>query len=146
MSGAEVEVLGLQELTIKLKKLEDFDFDGIKAAIGESLRTSTVERFRNQEDPEGKKWVASIRSKESGGSILLDKSILRNSIRVDKQSNSVALGTNVIYAATHQFGDERTISTKGRTIRRNIPQRAFLGLNEEDIKEIKALFEEEIKD
>ena len=144
MSGAEVEVLGLQELIIKLKKLENFDFNGIKAAIGQSLRTSTMERFRNQEDPEGKKWVASIRTKESGGSILSDTSILRNSIGVYRQSKSVELGTNTIYAAAHQFGDQRIIRAKGRAIKRNIPKRSFLGLNDEDIEEIKGMFEKEI--
>lgn len=147
---AGVEVVGLDPLIRKLKQLENTDIKGIRLAIGESIRTSTMERFQNEEDPKKKKWVNSIRTKESSslslsGKTLSKSGLLRTSIKVEDQSNAVAVGTNTIYAATHQFGDKSIIRANGRAIKRNIPKRSFLGLNMDDIKEIKSLIEDAIK-
>lgn len=146
----EIKIEGLDQLNVKLKQLENLDIKGIKGAIGQSIRTSTMERFQNEEDPEKKKWVPSIRTKESlslnlSNKILTKSSNLRTSIRVESSSNSVEVGTNTIYAATHQFGDKRIVRAKGKAIKRNIPKRSFLGINEEDIEEIKSILEDAIK-
>ena len=42
--------------------MENVDKAGIMNAIAEGIKTSTVERFRKQESPEGKKWKPSIRA------------------------------------------------------------------------------------
>ena len=72
------------------------------------------------------------------------------------------VGTNLVYAATHQFGASgRVIRAKnkpylafeyhGRTIRKkqvtvNIPARPFLGISDEDRQEIKSLVEEALSE
>lgn len=68
------------------------------------------------------------------------------------------MGTNVVYAATHQYGDPgRTIrarnakalrfKARGRWISKKqvkvtIPARPFLGLSDDDLQEIKAATED----
>lgn len=50
--------------------------------------------------------------KRKGGKTLIRTSDLRTSIKTEADSTGLAIGTNLIYAATHQFGDERTIRAK----------------------------------
>ena len=58
------------QLIQRLKDMSDIDKAGIMNAIAEGLRTSTVERFRTEESPDGKKWKRSIRAEKSGGKTL----------------------------------------------------------------------------
>ena len=142
---ATIRIEGLEVLQMELGRLERLDIREIKNSIGQSVRTSIIDRFQNEEDPEKKKWVNSIRAEDQGGKTLSDKGILRNSIRVGSSSNRVEIGTNSIYAASHQFGDKRIIRSKGKAVKRNLAKRAFLGLNKDDIDEIKAILEDAIR-
>jgi phage gpG-like protein len=80
------------------------------------------------------------------GKILLDRGFLRSSItgegggrgkapagfsrgRALVEARRVVIGTNVVYAATHQFGDAR----------RGIPARPFLVVQDEDVLELRDL-------
>ncbi len=58
--------------------------------------------------------------------------------------SGLAVGTNDIKAATHQFGDTRTIRVKNRasSIRITIPPRPFLGISEADEQDIRETLEE----
>ena len=83
---------------------------------------------------------------------------LRNSIHARSDASGFAVGTNVKHAATHQFGEPgRTIRARrkkalrfqvnGRWVSKKkvriaIPARPFLGLSEEDMREMKATVEE----
>lgn len=75
-------------------------------AIGRKLKTSTQLRFRNETDPEGKRWRPSWRVEHNGGQTLRNTSRLRNSISYQVGDNYVDVGTNVIYAAMMHFGGE----------------------------------------
>ncbi|MBB6214065.1 phage virion morphogenesis protein [Anaerosolibacter carboniphilus] len=148
-------------LTKTLKNMENTDFKGINQAIAESLRTTTRERFKDQKSPSGKEWKKSIRAREQGGTTLSDSARLKNSIRSKSDESSAAVGTNTIYARTHQFGDKRTIRAKTKnglkirvggkwftkkqvTIR--VPERPFLGISNEDTKEIQSILEDALRD
>lgn len=141
----------------QLKKFKDIDVKGINSNIAESLRTSTLDRFKESRDPEGKKWKTSIRAASESGKTLVQTAQLRNSIRSKADKSGAAIGTNVKYAATHQFGDKRTIrakSNKGlrfnisghwvikKKVKVNIPARPFLGISKEDEEEIKGILQE----
>jgi len=142
----------LRRLTSKLRKLQHIDLKGVNLSIAESLRTSTRERFKEQKEPSGKDWRYSIRATERGGVTLTDTARLKNSIRSSADKSGLAVGTNTIYAGTHQFGAKYTIRAKsgkglrfkvgGKWVRKkevevNIPARPFLGINDDDMKEIK---------
>lgn len=142
----------ISALKKQIKKLKEADFAKATPAIAEALRTSTLERFKSAKDPEGKRWETSRRVNEIGGTTLSDKGSLKKSIKAKSDSKSVAVGTNLKYAATHQFGDKnRLIRAKGRgslrfryggqwvvvkAVKVTIPARPYLGINEDDIKEI----------
>lgn len=158
MSGVEIKG-DLSALMKRLNQLSNVDFRGINAALAESLRTSTMDRFREEKDPEGKKWQTSIRVQENGGKTLSQSTNLRTSIHSEFSEKGFEIGTNTIYAATHQFGDERTIRASNKkalkfeyagkwhvvkAVKVKIPKRAFLGINAEDMREIRAMLKDVI--
>lgn len=142
----------------KIRGLSELDRRGINAALAEGVRESTLERFRQGKGPDGRRWRASIRVVQGGGQTLVDTAQLRNSIHTRSDASGFAVGTNVKYAATHQFGEPgRTIRARrkkclrfqvgGRWIskkkvRVTIPARPFLGLSEEDMQEMRATVED----
>jgi phage gpG-like protein len=139
-------------------------------SIGRLLKTSTQFRFRDQEDPQGIRWKPSKRVVDMafrfnfGGQTLSLTRRLRNSITYVADASSVAVGTNVLYGPTHQFGRSGTdvISAHSRRITRvfgelrgslgvvnvrmhsrrvDIPARPFLGFSEADRRGIMAILE-----
>lgn len=119
-------------------------------AIGEALVSSTQQRFEDRERPDGTKWKPSGRAKAEGGATLTDTGNLKNSIGYAASPAKVTVGTSAKYAAMHQFGGV----IKGRkgklkfplpgggfaqVSQVTIPERAFLGLSEEDIKEAREM-------
>ena len=92
---------------------------------------------------------------------LIQSAQLRNSIHDKSDASGFAVGTNVKYAATHQFGEPgRTIRARKKKalrfqvggkwvtkkqVRITIPARPFLGLSEDDMQEMKATVEEFIQ-
>lgn len=162
MSSIRAEVSGDTEALLqRLNKLTSFNKRGVLNAIAEGLRSSTVERFSQEQSPDGTKWSPSIRASGSGGKTLTQTTTLKNSIRAEVSDSGVAVGTNDIRAATHQFGDVRTIRAKkgkylsfqigGRWVRKasvtiHIPARPFLGISAEDQEEIRDTLEEAFKE
>jgi len=145
----------IRALTRHIRKLENFDATGLNQALGQTLRTSTRKRFKEQRGPDDKPWKASIRVQESGGVTLTDTARLRNSIRSKADNTGFAVGTNTIYAARHQFGDKRPVTIKAKTtkglrfrvggrwvnkkqVKVQLPARPFLGISKDDMAEIKA--------
>ncbi len=163
MSSIQVEVAGDYSALLKeIARLENVDTEEAMAAIGEGLRESTVRRFDTSTAPDGKKWKTSIRVKEKGGKTLLNRANLRNSIHTEYDATGMAVGTNSIYAATHQFGDpHRVIRAKKKKrlkfqvngqwvspkkVAVNIPARPFLGISEEDDQDIRSILDSMMKE
>ena len=103
------------------------------------------------------KWVLSGRVKRDGGTTLIRTGILQRSIQSHYNSSTALVGTNLEYAAIHQFGgqtrahiirarDKKSLkfSAGGQTIFRRavhhpgsrIPARPFILLQDEDKAEI----------
>ncbi|UFZ05459.1 phage virion morphogenesis protein [Bradyrhizobium ontarionense] len=74
--------------------------------IGLALVTSTHHRFDQQRAPDGSPWPPSLRVKQHGGKTLILSSRLYRSITFQASTAQVEVGTNVIYAAIHQFGGD----------------------------------------
>ena len=134
----------------RIRSFSEIDKQGINAALAEGARESTLERFKQSKGPDGRRWKTLIQSAQ-----------LRNSIHAKSDTSGFALGTNVKYAATHQFGEPgRTIRARKKKalrfqvggkwvtkkqVRITIPARPFLGLSEDDMQEMKATVEEFIR-
>lgn len=80
------------------------DMTPTMASLGRVLKTGAQLRFRAEKTPEGTTWKKSWRATNEGGQTLSLTRRLRNSLSVTPGASSVAVGTNVIYAAIHQFG------------------------------------------
>ena len=142
----------------KIRSFSEIDKKSINAALAEGVRESTLERFKQSKGPDGKKWKTSIRASSENGKTLIQSSQLRNSINSVSDATGFAVGTNAKHAATHQFGEPgRTIRARKKKalrfmvdgkwvskkqVRIRIPARPFLGLSDEDMREIKATVED----
>lgn len=152
----------IRGLLRRLKQFSEIDKKQINTALAEGVRTSTLDRFRLEKSPEGKKWKSSVRADTEGGKTLTDSARLKNSIKTTSNASGFAIGTNTIYAATHQMGEkgrkitiraktpkglifkigDRWIRKKQVTVKIKIPARPFLGLSEDDLQEIKGMLED----
>lgn len=156
MAGIRIEG-DIQKLYQRLHDLSNIDITKINRVLAEAERTDVIERFQNQNAPDGRRWKTSIRAAAESGVTLTKTARLRNSIRSNVTAKGFAVGTNTIYAATHQFGDigkKRVIKAKNKPyltfkignkwvrkkqviITTNIPARPFLGFSEDSILRIK---------
>ncbi len=90
--------------------------------IGEYLARSTEDRFNRQGPaPDGTPWAplkpATLKRKKHS-KILTESGQLRGSIRYQLQGkDTVAIGTNKIYAAIHQLGGDINVSARSIMIR-----------------------------
>lgn len=96
--------------------------------FGQSLRTSVRRRFRTNVGPDGKPWQRSKRAAKDNGQTLVDRGHLRDSIAFKAGPHEVAIGSNDVRAAIHNFGG-RT-GRGGKTI---LPARPFIGLSQGDL-------------
>lgn len=149
MTGISIRIEGDRELVAKLSaaaaRLEHPR--GMWEEIGFRQVLATQLRFEAERDPDGNRWPASIRVLTEGGKTLTDSGALRNSIKHEASDTGVAVGTNAIQAAVHQFGATiRAKSDAGLSFRIGenwitkdsveIPRRAFLGLSVDDEQEV----------
>ena len=97
--------------------------------IGRYLVVSTLRRFERERAPDGSPWLKSARALAEGGQTLTDTGRLRGSIAhtVTDGGRAVEVGSNVLYAAIHQFGGRA-----GKGLRAKIPARPYLGIDERD--------------
>ena len=127
----ESDIIGLEQFTDKLTELSNLDPDNYLKKIGEDLKGNIDDRFEDAKDPQGKKWIPS-----SGENTLVDSSVLRDSIEDYISGGVLEVGTNIEYAAIHNFGGNETLSHN-----QTMPQRQFIGLGKDDIVDIKDVIE-----
>lgn len=123
---------------------------GLWDNVGAVLAASTQARFERGEAPDGSAWPASIRATLQGGQTLIDSARLMQSITWNADAGGVDVGTNVLYAAIHQFGGTiKPVTQRALRFRVGdrwvmasevtIPARPFLGLDRHDEVELEAL-------
>jgi phage virion morphogenesis protein len=150
--GVRIELKGSEQAIGRLRDVwaKTDDKQGLFDAIGASLVVSTQHRFERETGPDGKTWPASLRAETFGGKTLTDSARLVGSITHNATADGVEVGTNVIYAAIHQLGGIiralgdgylRFKGASGWASKKSVtmPARPFLGLDDDDNKEIVAL-------
>ena len=156
MSGTKL-VGDWSRLENNLNRLKRLSFIGLHKEIGEQLLTNTKERFRKQVDPEGKPWAKSFRALQEKGKTLMDKRDLYNSINFKAKPDRVEVGTNKIYASTHQDGAvikprkakylKFKFNGSFRAVKKvKIPARPFMGINRNDRQDIEEIIRERIEE
>jgi phage virion morphogenesis protein len=115
------------------------------ATYGES---STRQRFADQLGPDGAAWLPSQRVMERGGKTLIKDRHLLDSIVSSAGDNGAEWGSNLIYAAIHQFGGDIVPKSAGslffrlpdgssRKVKKvTISPRPYLGINDQDEENI----------
>lgn len=132
--------------------------------VGEALVSSTRERFRTSRDPTGRPWKSlsertvqagfkkkdytksgrlrkGVAEREAKRKILVQSARLKNSVSSDADSTRVAVGSNLDYARIHQQGGDA-----GRGKKVSIPARPYLGVSDDDQREIERLTERFLKE
>lgn len=170
-----VEVDGLKEIMKGLKAKQDRlnSMNPLMRNIGEYMQKSTIKRFDAAEAPDGTPWkplsaVSQQRAKRDAQGKnskrrgqrkpLNDTGTLRRSIHYQPSANSVTVGTNLKYAAIHQFGGDIKVTPKMRAylhsqgihLRKStnaihIPARPFLGVNDKDLAVIREMMKKHIQ-
>lgn len=101
----------------KIERTEDLR--PVMNAISLDMLKEVQLNFRGEKTPEGDKWIPSKRALRDNGKTLRDKGTLQKSINARYNNTSAKVGTNVTYAAIHQFGSaglgNGVIKIKNRT-------------------------------
>lgn len=127
---------------------EGGDSTPVMRSLGRALLTGTQLRFRQGKGPDGQLWKVSMRAAMYGGQTLKDSGGLLGSITFEPSNGKVAIGTNKVYAAIHQFGGKIKVKSAGALAFRlpgggfakvksvTMPARPFLGASESDQAEL----------
>ncbi|MGQ3072572.1 MAG: phage virion morphogenesis protein [Ferrovibrionaceae bacterium] len=103
------------------------DLQPLLSDVGQSLVVSTQERFATGKGPSGVPWMPlhprTVARKGGKTLILVDTARLRNSITYRASAREVEVGTNVQYAAAHQFGGTIEIPARTQEARRRTETR-----------------------
>ena len=119
----EVRIDNISEIQNQLKRLED----GVEnryllmRRLSETMHTAVKLNFRYAGRP---KWLG---LKYRAGKPLTDTGRLKDSFSTMYDNDTTLVGTNIIYAAIHNFGGQA-----GRNRKVRIPQREFLTLTDDD--------------
>jgi len=124
MAGSfiQVEFRGLKSLTKAINKLlkQGQNLEPALREVGEYLVESTQQRFVDMQAPDGSPWepleLATIAKKKRPERILTESGTLADTLSYQLETDALLIGSNMEYAATHQFG------------RDEIPARPFLGI------------------
>lgn len=95
---------GQSPIMALLEHLVGYDKKAMFDEIGAYGVSSTQKRFIDQSDVEGNPWKQSWRAKLQNGQTLRDTGRLMNSMTHNVLNNGVEWGTDVVYAAIHNFG------------------------------------------
>jgi len=144
MAGVKLEIEVNDEVVrLALERLVEVggNLEELWQDVGEHLLNTTRERFSAQQDPEGEDWQPLserylARKKKNKDKILTLDGYLRSTLAYQVEPHKLLVGTNRVYGATHQLGDEE----------RGIPARPYLGLSEQDKPDIREIIEEHIQD
>jgi len=159
-----------RELRRALRQLERAggDMQAMFADAGEYLIRSTEARFAAQVGPDGRPWQEvkpQTRARKKHPKILTESHRLRDSIVYRAGPTQLAIGSNVAYAAIHQFGGrtrphpirpkrKKALFWSGaahpvRVVQHpgsDIPARPYLGLSADDRAELLAILGDHLAD
>ncbi|WP_304635532.1 phage virion morphogenesis protein [Pseudoalteromonas sp.] len=141
MAGARIDISteGATAVSDVLTQLVK-NLDNLSPAlgnVGEHLMLTHRDHFDEQRSPDGDPWQSlspeyAKRKKKNKDKVLRLNDILRDTLAYNIGSDSLEFGSNLEYAAIHQFGGISDMSPRLAAI----PARPFLGLSTEDEQEV----------
>lgn len=139
MLKISVQVTGAEQAAAIIEKQAGY-FDNLGPLLknlGEELLDSTKQRFVDMVAPDGAAWAplapqTQVQKKKNRDKILTLSGDLSNLMHYQIRGNTLEVGSDRVYAATHQFG------------RGAIPARPFLGLSRTDEQSIVDIVKEHL--
>ncbi|AWB06811.1 phage virion morphogenesis protein (plasmid) [Azospirillum humicireducens] len=92
------------------------DMTDLMVQLAGQMELDTQRRFEEQRGPDGNPWPPSLRALTQNGETLTDTARLRQSIGSRVTRNTAEVGTNVVYAAIHQFGGTVQMPERQQTL------------------------------
>lgn len=132
----EIDLLQFERLSSSLEDLRESGLNGreILTFAAELAKNDSENTFGTGTSTDGSSWLESQRAINNGGTTLVETGRLRNSIQIAVDDELANIGTNVEYGKYHQNGT------------RNLPQRAFLGIEDESVEAVIDRIERMIED
>jgi phage virion morphogenesis protein len=126
MAGSflKVNTVGTKPVSKALNQLlkNVSDISQAQRDIGEYLIETTQQRFVDQQAPDGSPWdpvsPKTLAKKRRSDRVLTESGTLADTLSYQLKGNTLLFGSNLEYAATHQFGREED----------GITAREFLGI------------------
>ena len=119
-----------QRVQNQLGNLASLRTKELLSMLGSTMLEQNRKRLDSEKrDPDDKSWEpwSEEYSKHNSGGTQLEKSgRLLDSLAADAGSDAVSVGSNLLYAAVHQYGSPE----------RGIPARPFLGFSDDDLTEL----------
>ncbi|WP_201746363.1 phage virion morphogenesis protein [Veronia nyctiphanis] len=131
--GAAIELKGVERLNRVLARLARVDTDDLMGALANLVESQTRERLEHTKlSPDYDLWPdwsdSYADTRHTNHKLLENEGHLVDSIVSVVDDGLAEVGSNLVYAATHQYGDEK----------RKIPQREYLGVNADDVAQLEA--------
>lgn len=126
-----INLRGLDPFKRTLGRMSPQRLERLLDSVGATLESQTRERLGDdKKDPEGKPWAPwspdyAERRPSNGGLLELSGGLI-DSIAFETSASAVTLGSNLVYALSHQMGDSD----------RGIPARPYLGVSDENLEDI----------
>lgn len=138
-----IDLRGLDRLRARLARLSDLDTAGLMEAIGAEVESQTRRRIEEEKTaPDGTPWEpwsgGYAATRHGGHSLLMGEGHLDDSIQYVADARSVQVGSNLVYAAIHQFGGEPGMAPGPA----GIPARPWLGLSADNLDDLAAVVED----
>lgn len=146
MTGVAIVVndAGLARLAARMARLALHDTDILLDAVGAAVEGQVRSRLStDKSSPAGEAWPAWSeaykQTRHGGQSLLESQGDLIDSIQYLVAGKSVEVGSNLVYAAIHNFGGTKS---EFPHLWGDIPQREYLGLSPENERDIEAIVDD----
>jgi phage virion morphogenesis protein len=134
----QVDTRGIERLARRIGKLASAQRGALLDAIGFEVEDQTRRRIADEKRaPDGTPWPdwspRYAQTRHGGHSMLQGEDDLLDSIQYLVRGDQVEVGSNLVYAAIHQFG--------GAEVGIPIPARPYLGVSADDAADLLAVVE-----
>ena len=136
MTQITLDIRELGALNAQLARLSALDLDGLTADLALQGESQTRRRISDEKTgPDGAAWPewseGYAATRHGGQSLLESDGHLIASLESGADGDTAWWGSDMVYAATHQFGDAS----------RNIPARPYLGISAQNKRELADLID-----
>lgn len=141
--GVQFDLRGIERLQARLERLSRIERKSLLVQIGSLVESQTRKRISEiQQSPSGEPWKAwtkdYARTRKGDHSLLQGEGNLIDSITSEIEGDEALIGSNLDYAAIHQFGGTPDMAPGPA----GIPARPYLGFSLADEVEIETVAEE----